>query len=552
MRKCDGTGLVARVLVCSMLFLMAGCLIQPRSAQAASVHPLLDDYSDMKASYAFIGALLATGKVNDSQIKSWIGDVEDLLSAEIVNQSSEFDSGKLASIALTTFDIQIEQISPPKVEAGQNREVFNALVAAYGQQIYDCIVDGQLLPSDVQSFLNHVKELLIRSMVIASPSPGSYSAPLTVTLSGFTGGAALYYTLDGSDPNLQSTRYSGGITISASGPVTVKAIASKAGDTSDVNTFNYNVGGGVLGGGGIPAVQDLVVQTVSWGAIDSTYATLYGSIPSNSTGQPLKEYGFYYSASPLDGQNSGTKVVIGTGDRKAPFDFTAKLNNLKPDTAYYFEAYAVTSQGTVRGDMLTFKTPQPPPVQPPGRQFSDVPDGYWAKGQIGQMIQDGFLTGYPDGNFYPDREITRAELARIIALALNIADHYPDKQTFGDVNRSDWFYGSVEAAVYAGIVKGRESGAFEPNAPITREELAVIMVSALGKADEAKTKINDQTGFVDDGAISAWARGFVEVASQAGLISGYPDDNSFRPQRGSTRAEACAIMIKFLGLEQAG
>jgi|GEM_PF-5785380 len=553
MRKYAGTGLFTWMLLCSMLFVIAGGLIQPRSAQAASIHPLLDDYSNMKASYPFIGNLLAHG-ASDAQIQSWLGEVENYLSPEIVNQNSVFDSSKLSDIADHTFgDILANvNVKPPDVTATQNQEVFNALKAAYGQKIYDCIIGGQALPFEVQSFMSRIKDLLIRSMVVASPSPGTYNAPLTVNLSGFTSGAAFYYTLNGKVPTTQSTPYSGGITINTTGPVTVKAIACKNGIISDVNALSYNISeGSVTGGGGgaLPATQALEVRTASWGSIDSAYATLYGSVPSNGSGQPLTEYGFFYSTAALSDQNIGTKVVAGTGDRTAPFDFNGRLDSLKPDTTYYFEAYAVTAQGTVHGDLLNFKTPSPPPVQPPSRQFPDVPDGYWAKDQIGQMAQDGFIAGYPDGNFYPDLEITRAELARVITLALSITDRHPGKPTFGDVNQSDWFYGSVEAAVYTGLVKGRSSVAFDPNAPITREELAVIVVSALGKVDEAGSKMNVHTGFVDDSAISDWARGFVEIASQTGLISGYPDDNSFKPQRGATRAEVCAILNKMLSLK---
>jgi hypothetical protein len=544
MRKGVGARLLAGVLVCSMLLLLTGGLIRPGSARAASIHPLLDDYANMKASYPFINNLLNTGKANDTQIRAWIGDVEDLLSSEIVSQYSAFDSARLTDVAAATFSIDFS------LSATQNTEVFEALKAAYGLQIYDSIRSGQL-PPDVQQFLSHIKDILIRSMVIASPSPGSYSAPLTVRLSGFTGGASFFYTLDGTNPTPASNPYGGGITINTTGQVVLKAIASKGGNTSDVSAFNYTVTGGGGGGGPAAPTQALVVQTASWDLIDTTYATLYGRVAGNGTGQPLTEYGFYYGTATLDAQNGGTKVVAGTGDKAAPFDFSAKLNDLEPDTGYYFKAYAATSQGVVYGEALTFKTPQPPPVQPPAqppaREFPDVPAGYWGGDQIGQLVQAGIMTGYPDGNFYPDRQITRAELARIVARAFNLADHQPGSSTFGDVHLSDWYYGSVEAAVYAGILKGRGHGDFEPNAPVTREELAVIVVRALGEADEAATTAT--TSFTDDASISAWARGFVVVAGQQGLVGGYPEDNSFRPRNGATRAEVCTIVSRLLSLK---
>ncbi len=68
----------------------------------------------------------------------------------------------------------------------------------------------------------------------------------------------------------------------------------------------------------------------------------------------------------------------------------------------------------------------------------------------------------------------------------------------------DWFYWSVETAAYASIAKGYGSY-FAPNNPITRQELAVILVNAVGQQDVAMTNMGTKTGFTDDKSISPWA-----------------------------------------------
>lgn len=312
-------------------------------------------------------------------------------------------------------------------------------------------------------------------------------------------------------------------------------------------TVTVTSSGGGGGGGGTTAA--VTVQTASGSADSSTTATLNGAVASNTTGSSITDYGFYYSPSPLGTSNSGTKVVAGTASQTAPFDFTASLSDLAPDTTYYFRAYAVASGTTYYGGALNFKTLQPPPVQPPVKAFTDVPDGYWAKDQIQELVQNGIVSGYPDGTFKPDNEITRAEFVRVATLALKIADRNSDKPTFSDVYPADWFYQTVEGAVYAGIAKGYPDGTFLPNAMITREEVCVMLELGLGKADVANNNAQSKTSFTDDASIAAWARGFVVTANQDGLIKGYPD-GTFAPQRNTTRAEACVMISKLLALQK--
>ena len=130
---------------------------------------------------------------------------------------------------------------------------------------------------------------------------------------------------------------------------------------------------------------------------------------------------------------------------------------------------------------------------------------------------------------------------------LELPAYNPSAPDFSDISASDWFYASVENAVYAGIVKGYDNSAFKPDDPVTREEMANILVNVLGKQDEAGASMNVKTGFKDDARISSWARGFVVVAVKYGLLKGYPD-GSFRPLGDATRAEACAVVWNYLSL----
>ena len=128
---------------------------------------------------------------------------------------------------------------------------------------------------------------------------------------------------------------------------------------------------------------------------------------------------------------------------------------------------------------------------------------------------------------------------------LNLTPYTPQTSQFTDVSTGDWFYQAVETAVYAGIAKGYGDGTFHPNAPVSRQEIACVLVQALGKSQLANGDAQAVTNFVDDHDIAWWSRGYVYVVSQQGIVNGYPD-NTYRPVNDTTRAEVCAMISNFL------
>ncbi|OPZ73629.1 MAG: Endoglucanase precursor [Firmicutes bacterium ADurb.Bin456] len=196
--------------------------------------------------------------------------------------------------------------------------------------------------------------------------------------------------------------------------------------------------------------------------------------------------------------------------------------------------------------------PGVPPVSGegvPGSQvsctFSDLPAAHWAFGVIREICQKNIISGYPGGTFGPEKSITRAEFTKIIAGAAGLKEVKPAKPTFTDVRPGDWHYGYIEAAAGAGLVTGLETGDFLPNDRITREQLAVILVRGLQREEAALALAGAKTEFADDLEIAPWAKGYVVEAVREGLVSGYPD-NTFGPKNSATRAEACAMISRYL------
>ncbi len=171
--------------------------------------------------------------------------------------------------------------------------------------------------------------------------------------------------------------------------------------------------------------------------------------------------------------------------------------------------------------------------------FTDMA-GHWAAADVLAMNKAGIVSGVSDTLFDPDRNITRAEFAAIIARALKLSDKTAD---YKDVN-GEWFAPYVGACSEAGIISGYD-GYFRPNDNITRQEMAVIIVNAYSYL-EGKGANGGIDKFTDKAKIADWAKAAVDTASSVGLISGM-GDGTFAPNANATRAQAASIVRRLLG-----
>lgn len=181
------------------------------------------------------------------------------------------------------------------------------------------------------------------------------------------------------------------------------------------------------------------------------------------------------------------------------------------------------------------------------RTFSDLTN-HWAKKNVELLASKNTVQGNTAGLFGPDSPITRAEFATMLARALGLTSERPAEATFVDVPSSAWYYSSVEALAKAGVVTGYE-GRFRPDASISRQEMMVMMVRALGKEAEAKSLTNQDTAsalkFDDAESVSDFARGSATVAVREGLVTGDPAGNLL-PANPSSRAEAATMILRLM------
>jgi hypothetical protein len=188
------------------------------------------------------------------------------------------------------------------------------------------------------------------------------------------------------------------------------------------------------------------------------------------------------------------------------------------------------------------------PQQTNTRTFVDI-QTHWAKLEIEKLAAAQIIDGVDDSHFQPDANMTRAQFVTLIAKALRLPTPANAKRFF-DVADDAWYKNAVYAAQGANIVSGVSDSEFAPDAPVTREQMAVIMVNAYLHAKGkplSSIVITQEVKYADEGRASGWAREYVRIASALGLMNG-TGDGMFAPAEYCTRAQAAAVLYRMLAL----
>ncbi|MHB9143951.1 MAG: S-layer homology domain-containing protein [Symbiobacteriia bacterium] len=187
----------------------------------------------------------------------------------------------------------------------------------------------------------------------------------------------------------------------------------------------------------------------------------------------------------------------------------------------------------------------------PGAQLPTLKDvkNSWAKDTIAKLTALGIVSGNPDGTFKPDDDVNGAQFIKMLDGAANLQASSQQVQGFGELSKDFWANGYIAAAQSEGIVKGDDDKAFDPNQPLTRTQMAVLLVRALGLEDKAEALAGTNSAFTDSASIPDWAQGYVELAVQIGLLKGMPD-GSFQPNLPADRAQAAALIERFLNAKE--
>lgn len=142
----------------------------------------------------------------------------------------------------------------------------------------------------------------------------------------------------------------------------------------------------------------------------------------------------------------------------------------------------------------------------------------------------GYVAGYPDHTFRPEKSMTRAEAASMLARLRNLSTANQSKPAFTDAD--GWYNASINAVVEAGYMKGYPNGTFKPDQAITRAEFAQLLSYFLSDESVANP-------FAD--TANNWAKNAIDKAFAQNIVKGY-GNHTFRPEAQITRAESIAMI----------
>lgn len=198
-------------------------------------------------------------------------------------------------------------------------------------------------------------------------------------------------------------------------------------------------------------------------------------------------------------------------------------------------------------------------VSSQGTLFLDVPTEQWYAGEVNAAVAAGIFEGTAPFVFEPETVTTRAMFVTVLYRLVNGYRFRMDyhRAQFPDVLTDTWYTEAVDWAAGYGIVTGYEDGTFRPDEQITREELCVIMdrlfLRLQGKnigmarlllplllATKSSQTVDQ---FVDAEDISPWALDSVVRMVECGIVQGN-EVHCFLPQDGATRAEAAAVLLR--------
>ncbi|MGE5473517.1 MAG: S-layer homology domain-containing protein [Ignavibacteriales bacterium] len=256
------------------------------------------------------------------------------------------------------------------------------------------------------------------------------------------------------------------------------------------------------------------------------------------------------ASSPIDlkvGSNLIT-VDVAIGEASETYTITVKRKSgggSSPSSTSSSSTTTTSSTSTPKEE-----EPAPAALEEKKDLFKDLDNHEWAKEQIEELAANGIVKGKEPGLFMPEDKVTRAEFAEMLVNLLGVREQSATSN-YSDVKLGDWYYGAVASADKAGFILGYPDGTFGPDKLITREEIATMVRRILVKYKNITIPddVLSNLTFKDKDSISEYAKESVAVAVLNKIMKGYPDDNTFGPLRDTTRAEAAVVIYNLFKMK---
>ena len=279
---------------------------------------------------------------------------------------------------------------------------------------------------------------------------------------------------------------------------------------------------------------------------DSTVADLIYEVAEQDENFSFIDSNGYISSMTYDGEtwaefdagyNSGWKYTV---NGLAP---VVGMNDRVLEGGDKVVWYYVTDYTTDDTDDEKPVKPEKPIEEEAEIPFTDI-ENHWAQEAIAYCYAKGLMAGIDETTFAPDLTTSRGMIVTIL-YALEETPAVSGGMAFVDVDEKAWYADAAAWAYKIGIVSGYDNGCFGPDDEITREQMALILMNYARYKGYSTKKANELDKFIDAVEINSWALDAVRWANAEGMMNGRGGD-SIAPLGTATRAEAATILMKFL------
>lgn len=176
-------------------------------------------------------------------------------------------------------------------------------------------------------------------------------------------------------------------------------------------------------------------------------------------------------------------------------------------------------------------------------KFTDVETNHWAKEFIAELAALQIIQGFPDGNFRPDEQLTRAQFAAMLTQAFTKAI-VRNAISFSDVSPRYWAYNSIREAYKMGFL-GDSENRFNPTHSLSRAEVLLALAQGLNYTFSGSRQ-TILAVYKDASSIRSDVQHAIAALTERGIIVNYPQVQTLNPDKVATRAEVAALIYKTL------
>lgn len=176
--------------------------------------------------------------------------------------------------------------------------------------------------------------------------------------------------------------------------------------------------------------------------------------------------------------------------------------------------------------------------------MTDIPSGSWYESAVRYCLNNNYMNGESETKFNPNGTVSRAQMVQVLYNLEGQPGYTSGHTPFEDITPGSWYYNAVRWSEENGIASGTSATTFEPNAPVTREQVATFFANYAKFKNDYSGAQSDLSKYSDQNKISAWAKENISWAVNYGLMSG-TSETTLDPQGTCIRAQLAQFIKNY-------